>query len=219
MTADAGREARVLRLTRFRPREPWAGIDRALRATGIRSFGAQRGLVDAWFARRGPEFEHEHVIASVWESAAAERAGSVLPVDLPESDVILDEPARRVLRLVLDVRFPRAEPPAILRIYDGRTRPGQLDAYVGEAGRGVLLDGQAASGPAAVCMSVDPPDRFVTASLWTGWASIEACTGGDIRRPLATRNHARLAGGGPVHYEVILALDGLPEDAMGRPGT
>ena len=51
-------------------------------------------------------------------------------------------------------------------------------------------------------MALDPPDHFLTASVWPDWASLEACTGGDIRRPFLSRNQARLAEGGPTHYEI-----------------
>ncbi|CAN5591537.1 hypothetical protein BH23CHL8_BH23CHL8_20890 [soil metagenome] len=206
MAPNVRREALVLRITTFRPREPWAEIDRALRSRGIPSFLTQPGLLDAWFGRRGPDFDDEHVIASVWETSSGERAGPLLPETLVDSDLDLDGPSRLALPVVLDYRFPRPAPPTILRIYDGQTHAGQLDAYVKEAAQGVLVDGEGPDGPSAVCMSVDVPDRFVTVSLWTGWASIEASTGGDVGRPLATRNQARLADGGPTHYEVVLPL-------------
>jgi hypothetical protein len=206
VTPGASRGSAVLRVTRFRPREPWADIGRALRTRGIPAFLAQPGLVDAWFGRRGPEFEDEHVIAAVWGSAAAERAAVRLRDVLAGPDVAVDDGGSIALPVVLDLRFPRPGPVAILRLYDGRTHPGQLDAYVREAAQGAQQDGQSPAGPAAVCMSVDPPDHFVTVSLWTGWSSIEACTGGDVRRPLATRNRDRLAAGGPTHYEVIQPL-------------
>ncbi len=38
---------------------------------------------------------------------------------------------------------------------------------------------------------------------WTGWESIEAATHGNIRRPTATSNAARLVGGTATHYEVV----------------
>lgn len=192
----------VLRLTRFRRRSLWATIDSTLRDAML-AFLAQPGLKDAWFGRRGPEVDDERVIVSVWASREAEGRGMRLPEALRDIDADIEPPSRLVLPVVLDLRFPRPDPPAILRIYEGESKPGQLEAYIEEARRGSLLDGQREDGPIAICMSVEPADRFVTASVWTGWASIEACTGGDIHRPLLTRNAERLADGGPTHYEIV----------------
>ena len=193
----------VLGITRFRRRALWSTIDATLRDAMPR-FLAQPGIEDAWLGRRGPEVDDERVVASVWSSPEAERTAARLPEMLDDIGADIDPPSRIVLPLVLDLRFPRPDPPSILRIYEGETKPGELEAYVEDARRGSLRDGEREDGPIAVCMSVDPPDRFITASVWTGWASIEACTGGDIHRPLLTRNVARLAAGGPTHYEVVL---------------
>jgi hypothetical protein len=108
-----------------------------------------------------------------------------------------------VLPLAFDIRAERAGSPSILRIYSGQTLPGQLDAYVEEAMKATRADAAAPVGPIAVCMGIDRADRFVTASVWSDWSSIEASTGGDIERPLLSRNQARLAAGGPTHFEII----------------
>ena len=48
-----------------------------------------------------------------------------------------------------------------------------------------------------------PPDSFVTLSIWTDWASIEASTGAGTRAPGATRHAERLAELDVAHYEVV----------------
>jgi hypothetical protein len=53
----------------------------------------------------------------------------------------------------------------IIRVGTGIARTGQLDAYVDEAHRGTLRDRAAATGPRALYLAVDRPERFVTPSL------------------------------------------------------
>ena len=40
-------------------------------------------------------------------------------------------------------------------------------------------------------------------SLWPDWAAIERATGGDVRRPMATKDSARIVDMDIVHYEVV----------------
>jgi hypothetical protein len=191
----------VMRISRFRPRPNWGSVDPALREA-LSLFLAQSSLVDAWLGRRITADGEDRAFVSVWRSAADESEGLRIPEMLPAS-LGIEPPARVVLPVALDLRFQRTVAPAILRIYEGTTLPGQLDLYVEEARRGSLVDGDRPEGPHAICMALDPPDKFITASLWTDWASIATCTGGDTHRPLTTRNRDRLAGGGPTHYELI----------------
>ena len=46
-------------------------------------------------------------------------------------------------------------------------------------------------------------DRFVTLSLWRSWDAIETATGGDVHRPIVTRDPRRIIGMDVIHYEVI----------------
>jgi hypothetical protein len=48
-----------------------------------------------------------------------------------------------------------------------------------------------------------PPDRFITVSLWPSWSAIEVATGGDIHRPIVTRDPRRIVGMDVEHYEVV----------------
>jgi hypothetical protein len=167
------------------------------------SYRAQPGLLDAWLGRHGPEVDDERVIVSIWQSAIAERDSVRLPEMLSDIRDSIELPSRVVLPVAFHLRFERSHPPSILRIYEGATLDGQLDAYVEEARRGSLADGASEDGPIAVCLAVDPPVGFITASIWTDWHCIESATGGDVNRPLRSRNVARLASGSPSHYEFV----------------
>ena len=110
---------------------------------------------------------------------------------------------------------------SILRVVSGITRAGQLDGYLDEARAGTLADRAIGEGPLALYLAVDPPDRFVTLSLWGGWSHVEAATGADHEHVDRTRHAERLATWTAEHYEVIpgLALvDPAPAEAGGRGG-
>ena len=52
-------------------------------------------------------------------------------------------------------------------------------------------------------LAADPPDRFLTLSLWPDWSAIERATGGDVHRPMSTKDSARIVDMDIVHYEVV----------------
>jgi hypothetical protein len=87
-----------------------------------------------------------------------------------------------------------------------------LDRYFEQARSGAIADGTDPLGPLCVIGGAAGPEQFLTLSTWSFWTSIEACTGGDIRRPLVTRNASLIVEGGPVHYEILSAVE------AGRPG-
>jgi hypothetical protein len=43
----------------------------------------------------------------------------------------------------------------------------------------------------------------VTLSVWESWSAIEAATGGDVRRPMATRHPERIIAWEATHLEII----------------
>ncbi len=194
-----------LRVVTFSTQGTWHDVDATLRAWRV-AYAAEPGNLATWLGRRGAGPTEERVVAAIWSPGHAPR---------PEMDI-----AERVVREVpagariegirseaLPVRihetFTRDAPMAILRVYRGCTRPGELDAYLQEAHAGTRLDGQRADGPGTVVCGTEGDTGFVTVSLWPDWTAIEACTGGDIRRPLATRNAARIESGAPTHYELV----------------
>jgi heme-degrading monooxygenase HmoA len=94
-----------------------------------------------------------------------------------------------------------------------RHRPGgAADAYVDAAREGTLADRAAGTGPLALWLAVDRPDRFVTLSLWGDWAHVEAATGADVHRVDRTRHAERLAGWNAEHFEVIPGLAVIRSD-------
>jgi hypothetical protein len=211
--ADEG----ILRLFGFRPLGSGAELDAALREKVLPDFLAAAGILDAYVARSGTGVAGERVIASMWESRDAMAAelgeASVIGRFHPERVEELTSSRLDVLPVVFSVRHDREEPPIILRVYRGLVRPGELDAYVEEARDGTLLDAATNEGLVALYLGTEPPARFITVSAWTDWESIALATGGNIHRPMATRNAARIAEGSPTHYEILPATQRPPARA------
>jgi hypothetical protein len=200
-----GTVSRCLRVTTIGPGETDHELDAALRAIGPAT-GVLPGNLGVWLGRRSVSSLGERVLVSVWSSRQAhDRALAIA------RDVLLGQPPvasiagqkTDVLPVEIEASFPRDRPMTILRVFRGRTYPGQRATYLTEAAAGVLIDGERPDGPGALICGLDGDDGFVTVSLWPDWAAIEACTGGDMRRPLLTRNAARIEHGAPTHYELV----------------
>ena len=212
-------ERLVLRLFRFRPVRK--GFDAILRDELIPDLVAFPDLVDVYVGRQGPDEMGERLVASVWESrpamAAAVGEGFELAMFHPEH---LGETADRVLEMEdLAVVMQFDDPPSmpeptagVLRVARGHIQPGELDAYREDVRLGTLADAEAGHGPLALYLAVEPPDRFLTFSVWSSWSLLEAATGGDVRRPLATRHAERIKDWGAAHYETLpkMAHPGSP---------
>lgn len=190
----------ILRVDRVISSIPWA-LDDAIREVLLPSLAVRSGLLQAWAGRRGPETDDARLLATLWDEAAT--SGPAAGLDSLEVPGLRGEIATETAGVVIQESFQRAEASTILRVYDGRTRPGELAAYIDEARIGVRTDGRRPDGPATLWMGVVGPDRFLTVSTWSSWASIASCTGGDVDRPLATRNAVRLVAGRPTHYELL----------------
>ena len=196
-----------LRVVTFSLPETWQDLDRTLRAA-VPVYAAQTGNVGTWVGRRGPRPAEERVLASVWSSRQAhDEATDIVDLVMAHGGMATTVHASRID--VLPVRlfevFEREPPMTILRVFRGRTHPGQLEQYIEEARAGTRLDGARPDGPGMLVCGTDGEARFVTVSLWPDWSAIEACTGGNIQRPLSTRNAARIADGAPTHYEIVPA--------------
>jgi hypothetical protein len=195
----------VVRIERVVTGSAWA-IDGVIRDRLVPALTARPALLAAWAARHGPELDDERVAVTAWRSRDA-------ALEAPRLDALTDEDVEgatttsvAVIPVSLFETFERPGPPTILRLYEGQTRPGELEAYLEEARAGIRLDGALPNGPVSVCMSVPAPDRFITVSTWMDWDGLSQCTGGDIRRPMSTRNEARLISGGPSHFEIVASL-------------
>jgi hypothetical protein len=105
--------------------------------------------------------------------------------------------------LAIAIRSERPDQGGVMRVVRGRVRPGELDAYIEDARAGTLRDAATQQGPLALYLAALPPDRFMTLSIWTEWAAIEASTGAGTRAPGATRHAERIVEIDVVHYEVV----------------
>ena len=199
-------EQPVLRLFSFRPVQ--AAFDAVLREVMVPDLRLSQGLQELYVGRRGPDELGPRLIASIWTSRTAmiSAVGEDFdpPVFHPE---YLDATADRILEinpLAISLRFERPGPARIMRALRGRIRPGEREAYVGEAHAGTLADVEAGGGPLALHLAIGPgDDDFLTVSVWENWSAIEAATGGDIERPIATRHPERIVEWEASHFEIV----------------
>ena len=199
-------EPPILRLFSFRPVQ--SAFDAVMRDVMVPDLRLFPGLLDLYLGRRGPDELGPRLIASVWSSRSAmiPAVGEHFdpPIFHPEyldatTDRVLD-----VLPLAVSLRFERPGPARIMRALRGRIRPGERDAYIEEARIGTLADVAAGRGPIALHLATGPgDDDFVTLSVWESWSDIEAATGGDVERPIATRHPERIVDWDASHYELI----------------
>jgi hypothetical protein len=186
--------------------------DQHLREVVLPGMYAEGGLRYAYAGRAGAGTDSERIVASIWEAngngPTLERRAR--PFDFELGDYV-DEPQGELLEAAASLPFGQPEEPQILRVVRGQTMPSELEAYVEDARGGTYADVAARHGPAALFLGVQPPDQFVTVSVWTGWDNIEAATGGDYRNPIATRHSHRLLSARVAHYELLpSAVAGAP---------
>ena len=199
-------EPPILRLFSFRPVQ--SAFDAVMRDVMVPDLRLFPGLLDLYLGRRGPDELGPRLIASIWSSRSAmiPAVGEHFdpPIFHPE---YLDSTADRVLEilpLAVSLRFERPEQARIMRALHGRIRPGERDAYIEEARIGTLADDAAGRGPIALHLATGPgDDDFVTVSIWEKWSHIEAATGGDVERPIATQHPERIIDWDASHFELI----------------
>jgi len=198
-------DGHVLRVFRFRP--VVSEFDGFMRAEMLPAVVRLPGLLAVHAGRRDTEAGGDRIVATVWESRAA--MIEVVGATLEQSPFFPDRLAQTIDRSLdtLDIRielpFSIAEPPTLLRLFRGTVRPGELEDYVSEVRLGTLADADAGRGPAALYLATDPPDDFVTVSLWSSWEAIALATGGDIARPTITKDSRRLVAIDVAHYEIV----------------
>ena len=195
----------VIRLFCFRSAR--AEFDHVLRTVMLPDLRRMDGLLDVHVGRRGPDHLGDRIVASIWTDRNAMVAG--MGPSLDEStfhpDRLSDTEDRTLEVYPLDIAlcFDEVRPPSLLRLFRGVVKPGELEPYVAEVRAGAMADAEAGSGPCALYLAGDPPDRFLTLSLWPDWTAIERATGGDIHRPISTKDSRRIAQMDVVHYEVV----------------
>lgn len=194
----------VLQIVRFCPRR--VEVDDAVRQQLVPALRLRAGPRDVIAGRHGPDELGERIIVSVWsaggDAGALERTSTL--EDLVPSLDVFDV---RSDHLVVRVEFhdARSRTARLLRIFRGQVRSGELDRYIEVVDAGTRSDAAAGHGPIALLLGVEATshDAFVTVSTWPDWSTIEAATGGDVRRPIATRNPELLVASEVTHFEVI----------------
>ena len=111
-----------------------------------------------------------------------------------------------VHELAFAIRFASPSAATVLRLFRGHVRPGELEPYIEESRAGTIADTEAGRGPNAIYLARVEADRFVTLSLWRNWDAIETATGGDVHRPIVTKDPRRIIEMDVVHYEVIAEI-------------
>ncbi len=195
----------VLRIFTFASVPGEVLLDPALREEVVPGLLGSAGIGSVYVGRRDGKDVAERVIASVWRAAPAAARGAIeaRQIDVSGLTPLIDDAREEQLDLAVSVRGRATDEPAIMRVFRGQVRPGELDVYLEEVQSGALAD--AASNDGIVCLHLGarPPDRFITFSIWTGWTPIEVATGGDIRDPMRTRNGQRIAAHSVAHYEIV----------------
>jgi hypothetical protein len=199
-------EPSIIRLFRFRP--VGSAFDSILRGVMLPELRQMPGLVDVFLGRRGPDELGPRLNATVWTSREAMVAGVGENFDPPIfHPEYIDETTDRVLEilpLAISMPFDGVGTPRILRTFRGTCRPGERDAYIEEARNGTIADVDAGRGPLALHLAIGPgDDDFVTISVWESWTAVETATGGDVRRPVATRHPELIARWDAEHFEHI----------------
>jgi len=195
----------VLRVVRFRSQG--AESDGYLRSVMIPYLRGLPGLLDIHVGRRDQIEGDDRIVVTVWADRAAmtDALGESghHPEGFPERQGVVTTETVEALDLRIELRFASEQPSLLLRLFRGEVRPGELEAYIDETRAGTLADAAADRGPAVLFLAADPPDRFVTVSLWSSFQAIADATGGDIHRPTTTKDSSRLVGMDVVHYEVV----------------
>ena len=198
-------DAPVIRLFRCRPLI--GTFDATLRESVIPDLRRRKGIVDVFVGRTGLDELGQRLVASVWTSGSAmlESIGDDPEAALRYPEYRPDTVDRSLEILPLDVvaRFESEAAPTVMRLAVGTVRASELGAYVTEVRAGAEEDTIRGKGPLALFMAAQPPDAFTTLSIWSEWSAIQAATGADVHRPVATQRAQRLLSFEAVHYEIV----------------
>ena len=195
----------VIRLFRFRP--ALVEFDKTLRTIMVPDLRRMDGLIDVHVGRHGAEQLGDRIVATIWtdrpsmkrRSGRRWRTRRSIPIGCPTRRASSSRSASSTS--CSGSRAGRRRRSSACSA--ARSSPGELAAYIEEARAGTLADVEAQRGPAALYLAADPPDRFLTLSLWPDWSAIERATGGDVHRPMSTKDSARIVDMDIVHYEVV----------------
>lgn len=196
-------EPGVVRLRIFRPSGFTSVVDARVRDVIGPALTASEGLTAFYPGRREVAAQPERVLATTWESVAALEAASRRPDtglgaedDVGPSTII-------TLPLRIDLRPESGIVPAVLRVFRGVIRPGEVDRYLDAARDGAMADMAAGHGPDGFFVALTGEAEFISVSAWADWDRVSAATGGSVDRPIATRNIQLLVSGTAAHYEIL----------------
>lgn len=165
------------------------------------------GLIDVHVGRHGSSELGDRVVASVWQDrdAMVRVMGESLSTSTfhPEHMSETTDQVLEVHELAFAIRFAPPSAATVLRLFRGSVRPGELGPYIEESRAGTIADTEAGRGPNAIYLAPAGTDQFVTLSLWPSWDAIETATGGDVHRPIVTKDARRIVEMAVIHYEVI----------------
>jgi hypothetical protein len=196
-------EGLLLRLFTFRPERVGDSADDLLRRQILPAMVELPGLRYVYAARASAAEMDQRVVASLWDDAATPGELDLhRPLEFESSHHAVDVGVE-AHALDIALGFADAGVPQILRVFRGRTAPGQLDNYVEHARRGTMADALADHGPEALFLARIPPDQFVTVSAWSAWDRIATSTGGNLRQPINTRHLELLEGGTAAFFEIV----------------
>jgi len=196
---------RVLRLFRFKPATPQ--FDEIVRLTLLPDLGRLPGLLDMAAGRRVSLADDDRVIASIWRSWSAMQGAVGAAVEEsplhPELRAASTNRKFSATPIVFGDHYQAEAEPRLLRVVEGSVRDGEFDRYVEQAEAGTQADAAAGRGPVALYLARTGTNDFVTLSTWTEWDDVQDATGGDIRRPQATRHAERLVAWSASHFEIV----------------
>ncbi len=205
----------VLRLFRFRPAR--TEFDATLRTILVPDLLQQPGIRAVVAGRIGPDNIGERLVASVWVSyeAMASAVGTDFEPARFHPELLGQSTDHRldVLEVAVEIGSDRQPDVGIARLVTGRARASRLADYVTQARDGTLADRAAGRGPQRLYLATEPPVRFVTLSLWTGWSDVAGATGSDLERADRTRHEALLEDWTAEHFEVIPGIPAALLDA------
>lgn len=191
----------IIRVLTFEPAAAGEVTDTFLRSTLLPGLLEQPGLQHAHFGRGGDE-AGRRIVVTVWQDELLEP--SALSRLFPfESGQPVAEPLIEAYPATVAFSFAPPEGAQILRVFRGRTKPGQTEAYLDALRDGTQQDVAEGRGPLALFLGLRGQDAFVTVSVWSSWQRIEAATGGNIRQPIATQHNDLLVEGTAEHFEIV----------------
>jgi hypothetical protein len=201
-----------IRLYGFVPTGAGVITDQLLREAVLPGLHEKSGLRHAYAGRTSGGDAGHRLVASIWEKPDDEGAPPPELTSLFSFERLaeVEDLTLEVIPLAVALPFALPDEPRILRVFRGQTRPGELEAYIQAARDGSYEDVLTQHGPAGLFLGAQPPDRFVSVSVWTAWENIEAATGGNVREPIAIKHSQPLVKANAVHYEIVPGSIGGP---------